>query len=247
MDGDDVCAPERLRLQLEVLRAQPRLGALGTRVAPFPEPEIAGGMRAFVAWQNGLLSPAEHERQLFVESPLCHPSVMMRREALEAVGGYRVGPFPEDYDLWLRLDAAGWELAKLPSVLLGWRHRPGRATFSPHCSRDAFRAVKAPYLARRVRAIVAGREVVVWGAGKTGKRLLRALEGHGVRAARFIDIDPAKLGGTARGVPVCVAETLRREAHAVIVAVGARGARDEVRARLDGAGFAEGRDYLCAS
>src|SRR5262245_1836221 len=30
MDGDDVCAPERLALQLEALRAQPRVAALGT-------------------------------------------------------------------------------------------------------------------------------------------------------------------------------------------------------------------------
>jgi glycosyltransferase involved in cell wall biosynthesis len=248
MDGDDVCAPERLALQLEALRAQPRVAALGTQVSAFPDDAVAGGLRAFIAWQNGLLSPADHARQLFVESPLCHPSVMMRREALAAVGGYRAGPFPEDYDLWLRLDAAGWALAKLASVLVGWRHRAGRATFAdPRCSLDAFRAVKAPHLAQRVRALAAGRAVVVWGAGKTGKRLARALDAYDVRAAAFIDIDPKKLGGTARGAPVRSADTLARDAHIVVVAVGARGARDEVRGRLDEMGFVEGADYLCAS
>ena len=43
------------------------------------------------------------------------------------------------------------------------------------------------------------------------------------------------------------AATLARERHLVVVAVGARGARDEVRGRLDERGFVEGADYLCAS
>jgi glycosyltransferase involved in cell wall biosynthesis len=248
MDGDDVCAPDRLALQLAALRAEPRVAALGTQVSAFPDDAVAGGLRAFVAWQNGLLSPADHARQLFVESPLCHPSVMMRREPLAAVGGYRAGAFPEDYDLWLRLDAAGWSLAKIAPALVGWRHHATRATFAdPRCSLDAFRAIKAPHLARRVRALAADRAIVVWGAGKTGKRLARSLEPHAVHASAFIDIDPKKLGGTTRGAPVRPVDSLARALHFVVVAVGARGARDEVRASLDARGFVEGADYLCAS
>ena len=248
MDGDDVCAPDRLRLQLEQLRAQPALGALGTEVEAFPDEAVEDGLRRFVAWQNALRTPEEHARQLFVESPLCHPSVMLRREALAQLGGYREGPFPEDYDLWLRLDAAGWALAKIAPVLLGWRHRPFRATFvDPRYSIDAFRAVKAPHLARRLSTLQRDRRLLVWGAGKTGKRLLRALEPHHVRAHAFIDIDPAKLGGHARGLPVRPPEGLRRETDLVVVAVGARGARDLVRAHLDNCAFVEGSDYLCAS
>jgi hypothetical protein len=42
-------------------------------------------------------------------------------------------------------------------------------------------------------------------------------------------------------------EALPRGAHTIVVAVGARGARQIVRAWLDGAGFVEGEDFVCAS
>jgi hypothetical protein len=171
---------------------------------------------------------------------------MIRRAALDAVGGYRDPGWAEDYDLWLRLDAAGFALAKVPEVLLRWRHREGRATFSdPRYSPDALREARATHLAPRLLA--RGRVVAVWGAGQTGKRLARALERRGVRAALFVDIDPRKVGGVARGAPIVPPDALHRGTHMVVVAVGARGARDIVRARLAAMGFREGDDFLCAA
>ena len=87
----------------------------------------------------------------------------------------------------------------------------------------------------------------VWGAGPTGKRLARALERHGRRAERFVDIDPRKIGRIARGAPIVSPDGLERGAHTIVVAVGARGARDLIRAHLREVGFVEGDDYLCAS
>jgi glycosyltransferase involved in cell wall biosynthesis len=247
MDADDVSLPGRLSAQRAALLADPTLAAVGTRVEAFPEHAVAEGLRRYVSWQNGLIDAADHRRQLFVESPLCHPAVMLRADVLAQVGGYRDGPFPEDYDLWLRLDAAGFGLAKLPFLGLRWRHRPDRATLrDPRYARERFLALKAPHLARRIRA--RSRPVDVWGAGVTGKRLVRALEPHGVRAARFIDIDPRKIGGTARGAPVVAPGQLHAPGmHWVVVALGARGARDLARGALAALGQREGEDYLCAS
>src|SRR5690606_4095913 len=95
------------------------------------------GLHRYVAWQNGLLTPAEHHRDRFVEATVCHPSVVLRRAALDAVGGYADPPWPEDWDLWLRLHAAGWGIAKVPRVLFRWQHRPRRLTFaSPRYAPD---------------------------------------------------------------------------------------------------------------
>jgi len=215
-------------------------------VEAFPDGAVGEGLRAYVEWQNALVAAAGPARDLFVEAPLCHPSVMLRREALDSVGGYRDVAWPEDYDLWLRLDAAGWALAKLPRVLLRWRHAPGRATFShPRYGMGRIREARAAFLAPKLRA--AGRPVAVWGAGKTGRRLMRALEAHGVRAVRWIDIDPGKIGRTARGAPIVGPESLERGEHLVLVAVGARGARGLVRGRLLERGFVEGVDFVCAA
>jgi hypothetical protein len=50
-----------------------------------------------------------------------------------------------------------------------------------------------------------------------------------------------------RANPFLMPIRLRRGEHTVVVAVGARGARALVRARLTAAGFVEGLDYLCAA
>lgn len=243
MDADDINLPGRLSAQLEALRADRALEVLGTRVEAFGE--VAEGLRRYVEWQNGLLSPADHEAAIFVESPLCHPSVMMRAATLDAIGGYRQGDFPEDYDLWLRFSSAGHALAKIPTLGLRWRHSAGRLTFTdPRYRPDAFLQLKVTHLAPRL----AGREVVVWGAGRTGKHLLRALEPHGVRATSFLDIDPAKIGRTARGAPILPLDALERApGRVVLVALGARGARAEAIAHLKARAFIEGEDFVCVS
>ena len=246
MDADDLSLPGRLAAQLATLDRDHRLAAVGTQVEVFPDAVVDGGLRRYVAWQNSLATPAEHRRDLFVESPLCHPTVMMRHEALDAVGGYRDGPWPEDYDLWLRFDRAGYLLAKVPEVLYRWRRHRGQLTFSdPRYGRDRFRAAKAHYLAPRL--LSDGRPLSIWGAGPTGKRLGRDLERYGLRARRFVDIDPRKIGRVARGAPIEPSDVLHRERDQVVIAVGADGARALIRHELARIGFREGRDYVAAA
>jgi glycosyltransferase involved in cell wall biosynthesis len=246
MDGDDVSLPGRLQTAVALLESDATLGLAATQVEGFPDSALGEGLRRYIDWQNSLVTPADHARELFVESPVCHPAVVMRRAALEAAGGFAEVRWPEDYDLWLRIDAAGFGLAKVPRVLFRWRHREGRLTFSDgRYALPLFDEVKARYLAPKLRA--RGRPVTVWGAGKTGKRIARALEKNGVFASRFIDIDPRKIGSTARGVRVSSPEALARGESTIVCAVGARGARDLIRAHLADRGFAEGDDFLFAS
>ncbi len=250
MDADDLSLPGRFPAQLDALARDPRVAAIGTRVEGFPAEDVGEGSRVYLEWLNGILTPEEHARELFVESPLCHPTVVMRREALLAIGGYRDFDGPEDYDLWLRLDAAGHALAKVDEVLLRWRHHRRRMTLRDGASGgklslDGFARAKAPFLAARLARL--GRPFAIWGAGKTGRRLARALEAHGARPTRFLDIDPRKIGGVARGARIDPPDPLVRGRETIVVAVGARGARALVRARLHAASFVEGHDFVCAS
>lgn len=246
MDGDDVSLPGRFAAQLEAMRAEPELAALGTRIEAFPREVVEGGLARYVAWQNGLLLAHDHALQIFVEAPLCHPSVMMRRDVVLGLGSYRQGAFPEDYDLWLRLAAAGHPMRKLPEVFLRWRQRAGRLTFTdPRYSMDNIRALRAEHLAARLSS--EARTLVLWGAGQTGRRLARAIEPRGIRFSRFVDIDPDKIGRVARGAPITSMEGLSAEEHFVVIGVGAAGARELVAAELRRQGFVEGRDFLAAA
>jgi len=106
------------------------------------------------------------------------------------------------------------------------------------------REARALFLAPRLASMQ--RPIAMWGAGPTGKRLARELERHGVRTSRFIDIDPRKIGRVRRGVPVIDHRAIDHE-HTIVVAVGARGARDLVRDELLSRGFTEGLDFIAAA
>ena len=247
MDADDVSAPGRLARTAEALAGDASLGAVACQVRAVPEGAVGEGLRRYVAWQNALLSADDHARAVFVESPLCHPATALRRAALDDVGGFRDVPWAEDWDLWLRMTAAGHGLAKVAEVLFDWRHLPGRLTFTdPRYAPARMVEARAHYLADAVR----GRPLVVWGAGQTGRRLARALEGNGMHIHAFIDIDPQKIGRRARGAPILSCDdalAARPRDSAVVAAVGARGARELVRAELLARGLVELEDFFCAA
>lgn len=64
--------------------------------------------------------------ELLFNNPFVHSSVMLRKEALQRVGGYCTDPSrqpPEDYELWSRI-ARHYEVANLPEVLQNYREAP---------------------------------------------------------------------------------------------------------------------------
>ncbi len=245
MDGDDVSHRGRFPAERALLAKDPSLGVVATKIA------LEGGeagLARYVSWQNTLVTEEDHARGIYVESPLCHPSVMLRRSALVAVGGWHDPPWPEDWDLWLRLHHAGFGMAKVPEVLFTWRRVPGNLTTTdPRYSMQSLLEARAFYLAKRL----AGQPYGVWGAGQTGRHLARALEAHGLRSSFFIDIDPKKICRRTRNAPILDPEKglarAREERAIVVVAVGAEGARDLVRAHLTDHGFVEGNEFVCAA
>jgi hypothetical protein len=105
------------------------------------------GQRIYLEWLNSLLEDGDIHREMFVESPLPHPSVIIRKAWLDQVGGYQDRGWPEDYDLWMRLYLAGAQFAKLPEVLLDWRDDPQRLTRTDsRYSLENFLRLKAYYL-----------------------------------------------------------------------------------------------------
>lgn len=248
MDGDDVMHPARLAADVAALRAHASLAAIACRTKLVPKGRTSAGLRAYVAWQNAALTVDDHAREIWIEQPLCHPATTFRAGALDDVGGWRDGPFAEDYDLYLRLVARGAALAKRPDVHHAWREHGAMTTRTdPRYARDAFAALKARALIARFA--VDRRPLVVAGAGKEGGRIGRALVAAGARIACYVDVDPAKIGRVRHGAPVVDASTLAavRRAHEgpfVVAAVGTSGARGVVRAALADAGFVEGKDAV---
>lgn len=247
MDADDRAHPRRLELQRGLLETTPTLVGCGCRVRYFPRDEVREGALRYERWLNASVTPDEVARAMFVECPLAHPTFFLRADAVERAGGWRDPGWPEDYDLVLRLWAAGGRLAKVPEVLLDWRERPDRlsrthARYSP----EAFRRCKVHWLGRTV---LEGRDgAVIWGSGPVGKAFSRELgrQGHTVRA--FADVDPRKLGQEIHGAPVLdTRAALERRDSLHLCAVGQEGVRRHLRTLLEGAGLTPGSDFVAVA
>jgi hypothetical protein len=174
---------------------------------------------------------------------------MFRRELVERLGGYQEGPFPEDYELWLRWMDAGVAMAKVPEPLLIWNDLPSRLSRThSRYDTEAFFAIKAPYLARQVIRTHRHRAVWIWGAGRPTRVRAEKLCPHGVRLVGYIDIDPKKWGKVFVGRPVVGPDATPSATEALVLGyVRKRGARELVRGHLTSRGYREGEDFWMAA
>jgi len=246
MDADDLMHRERLALQIRALEDDPSLDALGSHVRLFPRAALAEGMRNYERWLCSIDSPDRVRAEAFVECPVAHPTLVIRSQLLKPMR-YRERDWPEDYDLILRLLAAGRKIAVLPRRLLSWRDGPGRLSrSSPLYAIERFTACKAAFLAENF--LNESAEYVLWGYGATGKGLRRALLEHGRRPSHIVELHPARLGTRIHGAPVIppeALETLRQ--RPIIASVAGEGPRQEIRGDLRRMGFREGVDFVCAA
>ncbi|MEJ8631118.1 hypothetical protein P0F65_17345 [Sphingomonas sp. I4] len=147
---------------------------------------------------------------------LCHPSVMMRRDLVRTVGGYRAAyRHCEDYDLWLRL-AERTHMANLPDRLLYYRYSPtqvsNRHVMAQHYGAAVARLARAERLAGRPDPTDA------WQVLPPIDALDAAFHRPGTAGAiraevtRGILFDPASLAGD--GLPLIAAHLAETRGHA---------------------------------
>jgi len=103
LDADDWWAPEKLEKQLS-LDSSPKIGLIHC---------LADSSKLGVPLE---LTFAE----LWQQNWIVNSSVLIRRSAFEALGGFNQAPqliSVEDYNLWMRVASAGWRIVALPEVL----------------------------------------------------------------------------------------------------------------------------------
>lgn len=241
MDADDTALPARLSTQARLLEKVPSPCLCGARFVPSGHAAGAGRKR-YDDWINGLVRHEDIVRELFVECPLPHPTFMMPRSFYEQLGGYRDMGWPEDYDLVLRAWMHGARFAKPEAPLLQWREHTRRLSMTdPRYSPEAFRGLKRHFLFQSYLQETA-RPFIQWGAGEVGKKWLPEWV---TPPAAVVDIHPRKIGRIIHGVKVISWKALPAPGESfIIVAVGARGAREDIRAVLAPLGYRELEHYL---
>jgi glycosyltransferase involved in cell wall biosynthesis len=175
-DADDAWTEGKLAAQVAALEEFPSAGLCFGRALVVGADGRATGER----WSElpaGLHSGAEWAARLYESNPLPTSSLVLRRTALEAVGGFESAVrLAEDWDLWLRLAAAGFGFVSEPRAVVRYRRHPGGLTADvaalARCQLELHRAhggLVAPDV--RARALAAD-EAALRSASRRGLRAL---------------------------------------------------------------------------
>ena len=127
-DADDIWRPGKLAAQLEALTAHPGAAVcFGRAVIVGPDGAPTGER-----WEElpaGVHEPADLGPLLYERNPIPTSSVIVRRAALVAAGGF-AGPaaLGSDWDLWLRLVRRGERFVCEPRAVIEYRRHSGGVT-----------------------------------------------------------------------------------------------------------------------
>lgn len=169
MDGDDRCRADRFEKQTAYLNAHPDCAVVSSAMDCFDENGV---------WRTVRNTPDPAPEDVVTGSPICHAPAMMRKAALEAVGGYTVDPAVlrvEDVDLWIKLYAKGCTCHNLPEPLYQMRN-----------DRDAVNRRKYLYRVNSVRVRLNGCRQLRLGAAAYAKAIKPMLIGLVPANARHV-------------------------------------------------------------
>jgi hypothetical protein len=152
MNHDDVCEPDRLEKQVAFLSRHPDIGVVGGAVAIIDERGRRRGVKRYPT------APGFVPWAILFYNCFAHSTVMMRRQALEAVGYYPSGydGGAVDYALFMRLSRVT-RMANLDDVVLHYRVSGESVTSKAWGTQET----NATRLVREGMAQIVGRSVPV--------------------------------------------------------------------------------------
>lgn len=113
MDTDDICLPERFEKQVKFIEENPNVVLFGSHIAEFDK-----GPKQILGYRKVPIGFKSIQKYSLKRSPFNHMTVAFKKSVIEEVGGYLHHLFLEDYNLWLRVIAKGYELGNVDEVLL---------------------------------------------------------------------------------------------------------------------------------
>lgn len=242
MDADDRMAPQKLALLQQALEAAGP-GHLATGLVQyFSEGTLGEGYRRYAAWLNALTWQSRNFDDRYKECVIPSPCWMCHREDLLRCGAFDSDRYPEDYDLTFRFYRGGLQVVGVAELLHYWRDYSSRSSrTSPHYSDNRFLELKVDYFLELDHQ--ADRPLVIWGAGRKGKRLAQLLVERNI-AFHWLTDNAAKIGHVVYGQKLAHFGVLAElVAPQVIVSVAAVEGQREIRAFWTGLEV-EGRGEL---
>lgn len=171
VDADDPSHPRRLEVMLRAAEAEPHFAVLGSNTV-FLRDDARPAWPSLAGVEASVPTVVDVTPELAIGNPINHSSALFRKKAVTAVSGYagRARRSQFDYDLWVRLAAAGHRLGVV-ALPLASKRLHAQQSFE---RRQRLRYVMsmAECQARAIRAVGAGPGGWVFLAGQLGWGLL---------------------------------------------------------------------------
>ena len=113
MDTDDICLPERFEKQVEFIQQHPNVVLCSGHIAEFSDDKTI-----ITSYRKVPIGDTTIKKSCLKRNPFNHMTVAFCKDVIEAVGGYQHHLFLEDYNLWLRVIAKGYEVGNLDETLV---------------------------------------------------------------------------------------------------------------------------------
>ncbi|MFC5184011.1 glycosyltransferase [Actinomadura harenae] len=131
MDADDVALPHRFSVQVPIVSDGADLCGAGLL-------EFGTSLDDLVGLRTPPSAPGDIARYARLHDPFNHPTVVYRRRAVDAAGGYGDLPLMEDYWLFVRMIATGARVVNVPEPLV--YYRVGDGAYERRGGRDLLRS-----------------------------------------------------------------------------------------------------------
>lgn len=113
MDSDDISVSDRFEKQIAFMERNPDIVLSSGIIDEFiDDPDCIASTRYVPSDYQDII------HYLKKRNAFNHMAVIMKKSAIEAVGGYQIVPYFEDYDLWIRLVQSGYQVANLSEHLV---------------------------------------------------------------------------------------------------------------------------------
>jgi len=215
-DADDVWLPGKLAAQLSALEDHPEAAlCFGTAIIVGPDGEPTGER-----WQilpTGVLSAEFLAPLLFETNPIPTSSVVVRRRALVAAGGFTGPPLGEDWALWLRLLTLGERFLYEPRAAIRYRrHAQGATADIAALAASAFfiHETHGGLVDEATRQRVRAADLTALARGRVRERRYRAARRALAQAATLARPEPREVVlGAVLAVPLLRAVLGRRDPY----------------------------------
>ncbi|NBV56718.1 MAG: glycosyltransferase family 2 protein [Bacteroidetes bacterium] len=240
MDSDDIMPRQKLEKMMEAISPNSLVTGL---VDYFSDDfDLGDGYKKYTTWINQSMKSGDLWKDIYKECPVPSSAWLLHRDDFESVGAFNSSLIPEDYEFSFRLYQSGIKIKIVPEVIHRWRDSTNRTSrMESQYFPENYVDLKVGYFLKidRNKTI----PLVLWGAGKKGKKIARVLLELGVKFTWVTD-NPLKFGVNIYNQIVRPRNKINLKNYQQIIAISSPSEQIEVQSILDSLELKNRKNYF---